>query len=253
VGARVTLARLAADSEVAAGWRGLAEAAGGAATPQVRCRGTVGGNLLQQVRCWYYRSPDVTCLRKGGGLCFARAGDHTYHAAIDQGPCVAPHPSTLAVALLALGAQVEVLGPDGTVSVRTLPELVGDGSNPTITHTLAPDELLLAVLLPPPEGGSRSAWFRARSREHADWPLVEAVAVIGTRTRVSLGGVANTPVLLDLTGGSAAAAVDAVDAVASPLPMTAYKVPLMKGVIEEVLERAAAAPPVPAPAVEEAP
>jgi len=107
IGALVPIATVAG---LGADYPGLAAAAGGLATPQIRRIGTVGGNLLQRNRCWYYRNPGANCLKKGGHDCPARAGNHRYHVLFDLGPCVAPHPSTLGAALLAYGATVDDLG-----------------------------------------------------------------------------------------------------------------------------------------------
>ncbi len=95
VGARVTIAAFAADPKIQAAYPGLAAAAGGLATPQIRAVATMGGSLLQRSRCWYYRNPEQQCLKKGGDRCLARAGDHLYHSCFDLGPCVAVHPSTI--------------------------------------------------------------------------------------------------------------------------------------------------------------
>src|SRR5438270_12757679 len=104
LGALTTIAALAADPAIRAGYPGLAAAAGGLATPQIRRVATLGGNIAQRNRCWYFRNPDIDCLKKGGDGCPARAGNALYAVAFDSAPCVAPHPSTLAAALLAYGA-----------------------------------------------------------------------------------------------------------------------------------------------------
>jgi len=258
VGALVRVRDLAADARIRGSYPGLAAAAGGLGTPQIRARGTVGGNLLQDVRCWYYRRRPVEgqrCRRAGGGLCLARAGDHIRHACFDLGPCVTPHPSTLAMALLAMGAGVEVAAPDGW-QIRTIPELLGDGTDPTRAHALGPGELLTAVVLPTPVVGERSAYLRAISRAHAEWPLVETLArllVVEGRVvhaALALGGVAVRPIAVSaepLLGQPASAAAfaalgEAAIADASPLPMTGYKVPLVAATIAAALEQAAEAP-----------
>jgi xanthine dehydrogenase YagS FAD-binding subunit len=98
IGASTSIAAIAADARVAAAYPGVAAAAGGLATPQIRHLATLGGNLAQRSRCWYYRNPHIACLKKGSDRCPAREGNHLYGVVFDLGPCVAPHPSTMATA-----------------------------------------------------------------------------------------------------------------------------------------------------------
>lgn len=258
IGAGVPLRVLADEPRIRRGWPGLAAAAGGLATPQIRARATLGGSLLQQVRCWYYRSSQFDCLKKGGETCFARGGDHVFHSALDTGPCIAPHPSTTACALLCFDARIE-LGGDAQ-ALRTVPELLGDGSDPRQTHALPPGALLSAVHLPPPTPGDRSAYFRTIHRARAEWPLVEATVRVhtdasGAMTDLALavGGVANRPMWYE----EAARALlglepddPKVDAVLAPLgkpdarlPGSAYKARLIPPTLRETLERALAGEP----------
>jgi xanthine dehydrogenase YagS FAD-binding subunit len=252
IGALVPIATCAADSRLAAAYPGLAQAAAALATPQVRSVGTLGGNLLQRNRCWYYRHPDIDCLRKGGEGCPARTGNHLLHVCFDLGPCVAPHPSTLGMALLAYEARIEVAG-GGT---RIVAELYGDGSDGRHDHRLSEHEIVTAVHMPPALEGERAAYFRATSRALAEWPLVEAVVRLtvadGTVTfaRVAVGGVAPVPLRLErveeaLTGERAlpdafgrAAGLAAEGA--NPLPMTRYKVDMLRHAVRETLDRALA-------------
>ena len=106
IGAFTSIAAIAADARLAAAYPGIAASALGLATPQIRHLATLGGNLAQRSRCWYFRNPHIACLKKGGSDCPARSGNHLYHVAFDLGPCVAPHPSTMAAALLAYEAKV---------------------------------------------------------------------------------------------------------------------------------------------------
>jgi len=251
VGALVPIAALAEDPRVKARWAGLAAAAGGLATPQIRARATVGGNLLQAVRCWYYRSPQFQCLKKGGSTCLARAGDHLYHSCFDKGACAAPHPSTLGMAFLAYDADVLVRGG----SDRSVAALLGEGKDPRANHTLEDHAMLTHVSLPA-VGEERSAYARTISRARAEWPLVEAIAVLDVAggvvrgARIAIGGVANVPLRLPkveaaLVGKSPT--TDVIEAAAAlgsdgaaPLPMTAYKVDLIAPTLVDVLERALA-------------
>lgn len=260
VGALVSISALAEDGRVRDSFPALAQAAGGLATPQIRNRATVGGNLLQEVRCWYYRNPHQACAKKGGVSCLARKGDHLYHAAWDLGPCVAPHPSTLALAFLVYDAQVELAGGERL----SIPDLLGDGADPTRTHALRQGQVLTAVHVPFLEPGEAGAYGRAIARARAEWPLAEVAVrlVVGRKgivedARVGLGGVANRPFELPrvaeaLVGQEptdevlAAASLLAAEG-AAPLPMTAYKVKLVPGIVRAVLTQArdAALPPQP--------
>src|SRR5256885_3702716 len=106
IGAFTTIAAIAADARIAAAYPGMAASAQGLATPQIRHLATLGGNLAQRSRCWYFRNPHIACLKKGGSDCPARSGNHLYHVIFDLGSCVAPHPSTIAAALLGHEAKV---------------------------------------------------------------------------------------------------------------------------------------------------
>ncbi|MCJ0868332.1 xanthine dehydrogenase family protein subunit M [Streptomyces sp. AP-93] len=256
IGALTTLAALAADPRVRSGWPALAVSAGTAATPQIRAAGTLGGNLLQRNRCWYYRNPHFSCLQKGGSGCPAREGDHHFGVVSGDGPCVAPHPSTLAMALLTYDAGAEIHGE----SPRTVAELYGDGARlHQADHLLAPDRILTAVVLPPPLPGERAACHRATSRAHGEWPLVEATARLAldgatvTHAAVAAGGVARVPLRLPeveaaligrkATPDALASAAATVLARCRPLPQTGYKATLFRDTVLEVLERAAAPAP----------
>jgi xanthine dehydrogenase YagS FAD-binding subunit len=248
IGAGTTVATLARD--LATDYPALALTAGGLATPQVRATATIGGNLLQRTRCWYFRHPHTTCLKSGGDSCPARDGRHLYGVAFDTAPCVHPHPSSLAMALLAYAATVDTTARVGLA----VGDLLGDGSDPGRDHMLADDEVLTRVTLPPPAVGERAAYFRSISRFEAEWPLVEAVCRVvrddaGTVTScaVAIGGVAPTPLRLsaveDLLVGTSlpddvveAASIAAASG-ANPLPETGYKVELVTATVREVLER----------------
>lgn len=256
VGALTKIAELAEHDRIKSGYPGLAQAAGGLATPQIRAVATVGGNLLQRTRCWYYRAPESQCLKTGGNACRARAGDHLYHSCIDLGPCISAHPSTLGMALLAYEATVEVIGQPS----RTIAELYGDGSDPTRDHQLPEGAVLSEIVLPPPKAGEQSAYMRAISRARAEWPLVEVLARVGVENgtiawaRLAVGHVAPRPLRLHavetaLVGApaDAAALVDIAAKAkegAKPPPMTEYKLDLLQGSIIEALERALASKPV---------
>ena len=248
IGALTTIAAIAGDARIAQAYPGLAAAADGLATPQIRHLATLGGNLAQHSRCWYYRNPDIACLKKGGSDCPARTGNHLYGVAFDLGPCVAPHPSTMAAALLAYEARV-VTDRRGGLSIA---DVTGDGSSGA-DNALLPGEMIQRIELPVPAEGERAFYKRAISRSHAEWPLAEvcARAVIADGAfqliRIAAGGVAPVPLRLTaveaaLQGAPANAATIANAAKqasvgARPLPMTAYKLDLLVGLIHDLLER----------------
>lgn len=257
IGALATLASVAAHPRVRARWPGVAEACGVLANPQIRAVATLGGNLLQAPRCWYYRHPDYQCLRKGGATCFAREGDHLWHVCFDDSPCAAPHPSTVAMALIAYEAEVELLLPAETAPVRRpVAEILA-------MDALPPAALLTTVRLGPPVPEERSAYVRASNRAHAEWALAEVSVrlVLGPAgtidfVRVAGGGVAPVPLRLtrveDALAGQRPGAELLAQAAAqarvgaNPLPMSAYKLDLLEGAVLEALERALAASPSPA-------
>jgi xanthine dehydrogenase YagS FAD-binding subunit len=250
IGAATTIAAVAADARISAAYPGVAASAQGLATPQIRHLATLGGNLAQRSRCWYYRDPHIACLKKGGSECPARSGNHLYGVAFDLGPCVAPHPSTMAAALLAYDANV--------ITDRrclTIRDALGDGSNGGADNALQSGELIKGIELPAPLPGERALYKRAISRSHAEWPLVEVCARAVVKDgvfqfiRLAAGGIAPVPLRLAAVEtalqGKAANAANIASAAAQavtgakPLPMTGYKLDLLKGVVQDLLERLA--------------
>lgn len=252
ISAFASVAAIAADPRLGAAYPGLTAAAAGLATPQIRHVATLGGNLAQRSRCWYYRDPQIACLKKGGSTCPARDGNHLYGVAFDLGPCVAPHPSTLAAALLAYDATV-------TTNLRTylkISQLLGDGSNGSTDHTLEPGEIIESIELGTPVANERALYRRAISRSHAEWPLVELVvrAEIADGTfrlvRIVAGAIAAVPLRLaaaeSAAQGAEANAATIANAVAQstlgakPLAMTGYKLDLLRGLVRDLLESVSA-------------
>lgn len=259
IGAGVTIAALATHDLVRERYGALAQAAGALATPQIRAQATVAGNLLQQVRCWYFREPSFHCLKRGGATCHAREGDHSEHSVFDHSACVAPHPSTLAMVLGAFEAQVEIEGSDR--NLRSIPELLGSGTDPRHTHDLEGSALVTAVVLPPVPREERSAYARTTARARADWALVEGCvrleqssdglierAVVwagGVAVRpLELSSVADSLVGLDPTGGAIGGVLAQLEAPAPSLPQAAYKAQLLPPTLHAALR--AATLPVPA-------
>jgi xanthine dehydrogenase YagS FAD-binding subunit len=252
IGALTTIAAIAADTRIIAAYPGIAASALGVATPQVRQLATLGGNLAQRSRCWYFRKADIDCLKKGGSTCPARSGNHLYGVAFDLGPCVAPHPSTMAAALLAYDASIFTDRRSGL----TIADLLGDGSDAHADHALAPGEMITSIALPAPLAGERAAYKRAISRTYAEWPLVEVcarVVIVDGKfqfVRLSGGGIAPVPLrfgaceaaLQNRAADQAVIAEAAKQATsgAKPLPMTSYKLDLLEGLVRDLLEQLAA-------------
>jgi xanthine dehydrogenase YagS FAD-binding subunit len=252
ISAFATIAALAADAKLGTAYPGVSAAAAGLATPQIRHVATLGGNLAQRSRCWYFRDPHISCLKKAGGECPARGGNHLYGVAFDLGPCVAPHPSTMAAALMAYDATV-------TTNQRrslSITALLGDGSNGRADNCLEPGEIIQSIDLAIPTVGERALYRRAISRSYAEWPLVEIVirAVIAdgafTLVRIVAGGIAPVPLRLaaaeSVLQGAAVNTTSIDKAVAQstsgakPLAMTGYKLDLLRGLMQDLLESIAA-------------
>ena len=245
-GALVTLSEVAAHPSVRKLYAALAMAAGEAATPQVRNVATVGGNLCQRPRCWYYRSAEHDCLKKGGKGCPALEGENQYHAIFDNGKCAAVEPSNLAPALIALEGKVTIRGKGGekTVGAEEF-YVVNDVTKETI---LGENEIVTAVEA---AAGWKSAYLEVRERQSFDWPLVAvAVAVKGSAkveaARIVLGAVSPAPMRAEkaekaLVGvalkDEAAIAKVAAAAVegAKPLGRNGYKVTMLKAMVARAI------------------
>jgi xanthine dehydrogenase YagS FAD-binding subunit len=251
LGALTTLADVEASPLLQERYAALPAAAAVAATPQLRNMATLGGNLLQRPRCWYYRNPHLDCWLKGGHDCPAREGENQLHAVFDEGPCVAVHPSDLAPALHAFEATVRLRGGSGE---RTLPiaDFFAPPTDERRTETVVrADELLLEVHLPDLPPGTRSTYVKAMDRKIWAFALVGVAAVLrleGQRivhARLTLGGVANVPrraaaaerLLLGATPDDAlfARAAEAALEGATPLAHNAYKVTLARALVRRAL------------------
>ncbi len=235
----------------------LAEACEVAATPQLRNMATIGGNLLQRPRCWYFRNPRFHCWLQGGEDCPARTGENQQHSLFGEGPCVAVHPSDPAPALLALGAEVQLRGSGGerTVPLEAFYALPTDERRQETT--IGQDEILTSVRIPALPAGTRSTYFKSMDRKIWAFALVSVAAVLRTEgpngsgapriadARLVVGGVAPIPwrtrtAEQELIGHGAtperfAHAAEAALADARPLSENGYKTPLAKTLITRAL------------------
>lgn len=255
IGACTTVAGLAEDPLIAKNYRGLHEAASVIASPQLRNMGTVGGNLCQRPRCWYYRDAATVCNKKGGSQCFAEKGRNKYHAIFGGGLCWAVYPSDLAPALIALGASVVMASPQGE---RTVP--LSDFYAPPIVNVrkeniLGRQDVLTEVRIPAPKKGDRSAYLKFTERGAWDFAVVSAAvrATFDGRSvadiRIVCGGVAPVPWRLKaaedalrgrtVTESSAAQAAARAAADARPLAENGYKVDILKAVVARAVLAAA--------------
>ncbi len=198
IGPLTTLAQIEEDPRVRSNCPALADAAALAATPQLRHMATIGGNLLQRPRCWYFRNPRVSCWLKGSDDCPARPGENQLHALFDVSPCVAVHPSDPATALVALDTSVQLRGAQGE---RDLPlaEFFAPPTDDRRTETvIRGDELIVSLHIPVAQG-TRSTYLKAMDRKVWAFALVSVAAVVrmdGSRiedARIVLGGVAPVP------------------------------------------------------------
>jgi len=256
IGALVTLSELEEHADVRKSFPGLVEAAHSIATPQIRNLGTVGGNLCQRPRCWYFRLEEVNCLKKGGSECYAANGENKYNAIIGGGPSYIVHPSDLAPMLLALGASVTVVGAKGK---RTIPldkffTLPSEG-NIRRENVLKNEEIITEIVVPSSPVAAHSTYLKFKERESLDFALASAAVAVQLGAnrevkdaRIVLGGVAPIPwrvpaaekfvIGKSLTPEVLAETAKIALAEARPLEKNAYKVPLAQTLVRRALAKA---------------
>jgi xanthine dehydrogenase YagS FAD-binding subunit len=250
IGALATVTELADHPAVQRRFPGLSQAAASVASPQLRNQGTVGGNICQKPRCWYYRG-EFHCLRKGGERCYAVAGENHYHCILGGDRCYIVHPSDIAPALVALDAAVKIAGPKGTRTVPVESFPVPPSVDPRRETVLTPNEIVTEISVPPAPKGLVSSYRKVQARESWDFAIAGlALAVqrdgdVVKKARVVLAAAAPVPwrsreAEQALTGKRidatvARAAAEAAVAKARALEHNGYKIPLFRGLIEEEL------------------
>jgi xanthine dehydrogenase YagS FAD-binding subunit len=230
----------------------LMDAAESAASPQIRNQGTIGGNVSQDTRCWYYRS-GWSCYRAGGNICYADTPDaiNREHAILGADRCVAVNPSDTAPALIALGASMVVRGSGGERVMNAEDYFIGPGTDIMRMTALQPGELLAAIRIPGDWAGSRFYFEKVRDRQVWDFALVSVASAMVTsgetieNMRLVVNGVAARPLRLvnveqfvkgkPRNEATAAAAGEMAIEGAQPLRFNAYKVPLMRNLVKRAI------------------
>ncbi len=250
IGALTTIAEIENNKILQERFLALAQAASEVGSPQLRNQGTIGGNLCQKPRCWYYRG-EFHCLRKGGDTCYAYQGENQFHCIFGGNMCYIVHPSDTAPALVAFEAMARVSGPGGARLVPIAKFHVPPSENVQKETILKPNEIVTEILLPPLAKGLRSSYRKVRARRSWDFALASVALALQfdgdkvAKARVVLGGAAPVPwrskeVEEVITGSrldaetvtrAAAAAVKN----AQPLKQNGYKISLFRGMIEEEL------------------
>ncbi len=228
----------------------ISDAAKEIASPQIRNIGTIGGNICQRPRCWYYRE-DFDCIRKGGGDCYAYEGENKYHCVIGGGPCYIVHPSDMAVALLALDAKVTIFSgkESRTIDLKDffiLPEIDSENEN-----ILKPGEIVTEFIIPEIKPNTKSGYIKFKEREVWDFSVVSVGAVVQVNGknirsgRITFGGVAPIPWMeestnkmlkgLEINDESLKKLTEEILRTAKPLSMNTYKLRLVRNLAKRLI------------------
>ncbi|HEX3624738.1 MAG TPA: FAD binding domain-containing protein [Verrucomicrobiae bacterium] len=249
LGALVKIADLENSADVQSTFPGIRDAASEIASPQIRNVATVGGNLAQHSRCWYFRHRDTVCLKKGGDLCYARESDNRYHSLFTGNPCISPVVSSLGTTFAALDATAIVLR-DGKETPMSMDELYHRAwENPLAHNSLETGDLIVRVEIP--TARTRSAYMQVSDKHSFDWALVSCAAAANVvngkldKPRVALGSISPVPHQVEaanafLDGKTvdddiASQAADLILKDAKPLQHNAYKVPMARALVRRTL------------------
>jgi xanthine dehydrogenase YagS FAD-binding subunit len=250
IGANTTLTELAENPSVMSTLPVLSHAALSVASPLIRNFGTLGGNINQRPRCWFFRGENFACYKKGGDFCYAVTGDNRYHAIIGGELCYIVHPSDTSTALLALDATTTIAGASGQRQVKFDDFFHGPREDVLTENVLKANEVMTDVFIPTPAAGTKMGWNKLKDRQVYDFALVSVAAVFTTDGgnwkdgRITLGGVSPVPYRATvienaLKGKDIRANVKAAAAqlrtVARPMSLNAYKIDLAQGLIERTI------------------
>lgn len=254
LGATTTLTDIIEHKDVQSQWPLLSASAATIASPLIRNFGTLGGNINQRPRCWFFRGENFNCYKKGGDFCYSVTGDNRYHAIIGGELCYIVHPSDTATSLLALNATAKLSGPSGDRSVPFDQYFHGPREDVLTETVLKPNEIMTEVVVPAPAAGAKMAWNKLKDRQVYDFAVVSVATVFTVDGngnwqdgRVTLGGVAPVPyraqVVEDALKGkniqqSAKQAAAQIRTVARPMSLNAYKIDLVQGLIERTILQA---------------
>lgn len=254
IGALVTLAELASSDDVAAGWPALRTTALSAATPQIRNVATVGGNLAQNPRCWYYRDENYDCLKKGGKSCPAQSGENEFHAIFENSSCASVHPSNVAPVLIGYGAKLVIHSGKESKTIEAEDFFSTPGGDFTRDTVLGPGDVLTHVILPAASRSKASAYVETREKQSFDWSVCGATVNltmngdVASDARVVVSAVAPRPLrrrdLEELVKGKKIneklldTVCEKAVAGATPLRDNSYKTILLKAVLRRAFRRA---------------
>ncbi len=261
IGPALTLSELAVHKKLKGAYRALAQAAAKAATPLIRNAASLGGNLCQRPRCWYFRSNDFNCTRKGGNICFALDGENQYHAIFGNSDgCAIAHPSATAVALMALDAQINISNGDDQKEIPIDEFFVSPAQDIQKENVLAANELITAVIIPSAMKNYISFYCKLKEKQASDWPLADVAVALRMNgnvckdARIVLGSAAPVPmrsknaeaVLMNkkVDKLTATQASEAAMENAEPLSLNAYKIPVFKTVIYRTICQAVGIDPL---------
>jgi len=250
IGAATTLSDIIDNKDLASKLPVLTNAALSVASPLIRNFGTLGGNINQRPRCWFFRGEDFNCYKKGGDFCYAVTGDNRYHAIIGGELCYIVHPSDTSTALLALGASAKIAGTGGERTVAFDDYFTGPRVDVLRENVLKPNEFMTHVTIPNPASGTKFGWTKLKDRQVYDFALISVAAVFTVSGgnwqdgRITLGGVSPVPyrakVVEDFLKGkdikaTAKQAAAQIRTVARPMSLNSYKVDLAQGLIERTI------------------
>jgi xanthine dehydrogenase YagS FAD-binding subunit len=252
IGGLVTITEIAENPLIAEKYSVLSEAANVIASPQLRNVGTLGGNLNQRPRCWYFRK-DFDCMRKGGSICYAVDGENKYHCITGGGPCYIVHPSDMAVALLALDASINIYSEKKSRIVPISNFFILPEINYLKENILEPGEILTEVIIPELPQNTKSGYFKFMDRDVWDFAVVSVAAVLiknGNSIKngkIAYGGIAPVPWLeknlnsqlngLMLDDNSIERAVSQILTDAQPLEQNEYKIPLARNITRKMIRK----------------